>query len=247
MQAQVPILVQTVVVHNGSQELIGPVKVQLTDTGRNAVSENCAYIVESIKPNTEERWTFYVQNQSYHGSPSTASTIVFRDASGSWWRRNRSEPVQHVHEDPDNVRLPKAMREAWDRNAVSVGISPSLNRKFPSGSKPTDCAASYEGNRFHDPLAPLHPILTRTERSLTRLACQAINGLADGAEYPMLIDITRTRSIARQPRPRLAQSVLRRGLPCSDQVRSIVSSQISPCHVVLFLAPPASSLPVMRR
>jgi hypothetical protein len=50
LQVRVPLLVQTVVVHNGSQELIGPVKVQLTDTGRNAVFEDCAYIVDSIKP-----------------------------------------------------------------------------------------------------------------------------------------------------------------------------------------------------
>lgn len=131
LQVQVPLLVQTVVVHNGSQELIGPVKVQLMDTGRNAVFEDCAYIVDSIKPNAEACWTFYVQNQSYPGSPSTASTIVFRDASGSWWRRNRSEPVHHVHEDPENVRWPKAMREAWDRNAASMGITPSPEPKVP--------------------------------------------------------------------------------------------------------------------
>ena len=131
LQAQVPLLVQTVVVHNGSQELIGPVKVQLTDIGRGVVFEDCAYIVDSVKPNTEARWTFYLQNQSHPGSPSTGSTIVFRDASGSWWRRNRSEPVHHVHEDPENVRWPKAMREVWDRNAISMGLTPSPEPKVP--------------------------------------------------------------------------------------------------------------------
>lgn len=107
------------------------VQVPLMNTGRNAVFEDCAYIVDSIKPNAEARWTIYVQNQSYPDSPSTASTIVFRDASGSWWRRNRSEPVHHVHEDPENVRWPKAMREAWDRNAASMGITPSPEPKVP--------------------------------------------------------------------------------------------------------------------
>lgn len=54
-------------------------------------------------------------------------------------------------------------------------------------------------------------------------AMARINEVADGSEYPMVIDITNTQAVSRQPSHFSASSAPLRELPCLAQARSIVS------------------------
>lgn len=125
-RAPVPILRVSVVTHNGSDELIGPVRVQLVDVGRGRVFDEFSALIETIEPHTDAAVQFTWPNPDHPGLPGLGSTVIFRDASGRWWRRHLAEPIELVHADPENVGPTPRERIAIRAQQQAEGISPLL-------------------------------------------------------------------------------------------------------------------------
>lgn len=123
--ALVPVCEVTAVIHNGSQELIGPAKVQVVNRGRRAIYDDFCVIVGAVDPDSEYPVVFTFPNLDHPSSPSLGTTVIFRDASGQWWRRHESEPMEAVHDDPENANYTPAEREVWAQNARAMGMEPS--------------------------------------------------------------------------------------------------------------------------
>lgn len=110
----------TVRIHNGSKELIGPAKLQLIDPSTGALNWEFAHRTEVVDPESDELASLIFEDLSHPNVPSVGTTVIFRDASGSCWRRDRSEPVVRAHRDPENfAALPKerAASNAWSKAA----------------------------------------------------------------------------------------------------------------------------------
>ncbi|SOD71668.1 hypothetical protein SAMN05892883_1157 [Jatrophihabitans sp. GAS493] len=120
-----PAVQMTITIYNGSPELVGPVKVRVVNNGLREVLEDFAFVFASIRPTSEESVTFTFPWTQAPGQPSLGSTIVFRDSSGTWWRRHLVEPIERVHADPENGSLPKAMRDQFAANAAAMGSEPT--------------------------------------------------------------------------------------------------------------------------
>jgi hypothetical protein len=123
--AVVPVIQMTAVIHNGSDELIGPAKLQVVNSGRGKVLDDFSMMAGSVRPHSDHIVDFVWPNADYPGSPSTATTVIFRDASGSWWRRHMSEPIESVHDDPENAAWTAKERAGWAANARAMGLDPS--------------------------------------------------------------------------------------------------------------------------
>lgn len=121
--ALAPIIQATVSVHNGSKELIGPARVQMVNGGNDQVWDEFSIGVDAVEPETEYVVDFTWVNEFHPGQPSLATTLIFRDSSGQWWRRHRSEPIERVHDDPENLGPTAKERIAIRRYQQSIGIS----------------------------------------------------------------------------------------------------------------------------
>jgi hypothetical protein len=121
----VPATQLTAVIHNGSSELIGPAKLQVVNVGDNTLYDNFAAVVDAIDPDSEFVVVFTFPNPHFPGEPALGTTVIFRDASGSWWRRHRSEPIESAHDDPENSAPTAAMRAQYAANARAMGLQPS--------------------------------------------------------------------------------------------------------------------------
>ncbi len=119
-----------VTIHNGSAELIGPVKIQVLD-GYGKVFEDAAWILGSVEPETDEVAGFCLSSENFPGGHPSGSTIVYRDARAAWWRRHGAEPIEAVHDDPANREWPQAMRDEWAENARRWGGKPSPDSPVP--------------------------------------------------------------------------------------------------------------------
>lgn len=124
-RALMPVIQMTVVIHNGSKELIGPVKVQIVNLGRKQLYEDTSIIFSPIEPDSEKRVSFVIPNEDYPGEPSLGSTVLFRDASGRWWRRHHVEPIEAVHDDPENSSPTPVERAAYAQMAKAMRMAPS--------------------------------------------------------------------------------------------------------------------------
>jgi hypothetical protein len=120
-----PVLQATVVVHNGSAELIGPVKIQMVDIGLGKVFEESSILATPVEPNSDFVVTFTLDNPHHPNQPSIGATIIFRDASGRWWRRHLLEPVEAVHADPENSSYTQFEMASFAAMAHSMGHDPS--------------------------------------------------------------------------------------------------------------------------
>ncbi|SDS53247.1 hypothetical protein [Microterricola viridarii] len=127
--AVAPAIQAIVVVHNGSKELIGPIKVQMVNGGNDAIWDTFSIQVDAIEPESDKYFEFTWHNEFHPGQPALATTVLFRDASGQWWRRHRAEPVERVHDDPENVASTPSERAAWARNARAMGVEASPEPK----------------------------------------------------------------------------------------------------------------------
>jgi len=122
--ATVPIMQLTAVIHNGSKELIGPVKIQVVNTGAKSTYDS-SLSFGPIEPESDYRVSFVLPNDVHPGQPSLGTTLLFRDASGQWWRRHLYEPIQAVHDDPENTAPTRSERAAYARNALLMGMEPT--------------------------------------------------------------------------------------------------------------------------
>jgi hypothetical protein len=52
-------------------------------------------------------------------------------AVGRWWRRRLAEPIEAVHNDPENAAPLPAERAQYEANARAHGIVPSPEPKVP--------------------------------------------------------------------------------------------------------------------
>lgn len=120
-----------VAVHNRSNELIGPFKIQLVDTGLKRIYETFSLSADAIAPESDMVISFVFSNNHHPGQPGIRATLIFRDASGAWWRRHASELVERVHNDPENTAPTKAERAQHAANAIALGIVPSPEPKVP--------------------------------------------------------------------------------------------------------------------
>ena len=123
--AMTPVTELTAVIHNGSKELIGPAKLQVVNTGREATYDTFAALVGVIDPESECTVTFTFPNSDYPGQPSLGTTVLFRDASGSWWRRHLAEPIESVWNDPENASPTAAERAQYAAIALAAGLHPT--------------------------------------------------------------------------------------------------------------------------
>lgn len=122
-QAPDPVLQATVTIHNGSRELIGPARVQLVNlAGIPQAWEQTSISVDVIEPECDFVVGFTWVNNLFPGQPGLATTLIFRDASGQWWRRHRSEPIELVHDDPENSGLTPTERVERRLNQEALGI-----------------------------------------------------------------------------------------------------------------------------
>ena len=118
-EALTSLLQVTVVVHNGSKELIGPIRVELLVGGKRLLP---SLGIAEVEPDTNFVLDFtWVSPAGI--VPSLESTILFRDSSAQWWRRHRSQPIERVHNDPENVDLPAAERITARAAQKALGIS----------------------------------------------------------------------------------------------------------------------------
>jgi len=125
-----PAIQATVKVHNGSGELISPIKIQMVDLGLGRVIEDtCILTSGPVEPGTDYVVAFTLENPHYPGSPSLGAKLLFRDASGRWWRRYLMEPVEEVHSDPENATYTPSERRRFAVSARAMGMEPTPEPK----------------------------------------------------------------------------------------------------------------------
>lgn len=127
-----PGLQVTVKVHNGSAELISPIKLQIVDLGLQSVIEDTSIVTSGpVEPGSDYVVCFTLENTHYPGSPSLGAKLLFRDASGRWWGRYLLNPVEEVHDDPENYTFTAAERAGFAANALRMGHHPSADPQVP--------------------------------------------------------------------------------------------------------------------
>lgn len=80
-------VLSSVAVHNGSDELIGPVWVQAFNPG-NGQSWDFAIPFGFVEPHSHRVAELYCSNPAYPAEPNVLARVVFRDSRGRWWRRS---------------------------------------------------------------------------------------------------------------------------------------------------------------
>ncbi|MGW9632218.1 hypothetical protein ACWGST_16090 [Agromyces sp. NPDC055520] len=116
-----PALDLVATVHNRSKELIGPIRLQLT-AGDDVIQDPSARI-EAIEPESEYSVQFILPNPVHPAFQVPRATILYRDASGRWWRRHRAEPIERVHSDPENAGPTPAERIRIRKQQAAIGIA----------------------------------------------------------------------------------------------------------------------------
>jgi hypothetical protein len=121
-RAIAPLIQTTVIIHNGSKELIGPARVQMVNGGTGRTWDEFSISVGAVDPESDYVVGFTWINKVHPGQPSLASTVIFRDASGQWWRRHRAEPIERVHDDPENTGPTATERIGTRLSQEAMGI-----------------------------------------------------------------------------------------------------------------------------
>lgn len=123
-RALAPLNHATVVIHNGSKELIGPARVQMVNGGDGKIWDEFSLSVDAVDPESNFVVDFTWLNEFHPGQPSLATTVIFRDASGQWWRRHRAEPIERVHDDPENQGATATQRAHIRSAQIAAGLEP---------------------------------------------------------------------------------------------------------------------------
>lgn len=127
--ALAPLIQTTVVIHNGSKELIGPARVQMVNSERTW--EEFSITAPSVEPETDYVVEFIWANEVHPAQAPLGTTVIFRDASGQWWRRYGAEPIEIVHADPENEGLTAVERAKTRELQALQGIAEELRVKEP--------------------------------------------------------------------------------------------------------------------
>lgn len=112
----------TAEIHNGSNELIGPARIQMVNGATGKAWDTFSISVAAIDPESSYVVDFTWPNELHPGQPSLGTTVIFRDATGRWWRRHMSEPIEHVHADPENEGPPPKEREGIRAYQRRIGV-----------------------------------------------------------------------------------------------------------------------------
>lgn len=117
-----PIMRATDAIHNGSDELIHPVKLQLRDTGLDRILDRISLRTGPVEPHTEHLVDISVINEHFPGEPGISPVIIFRDSSGRWWKRHEYEPIERIHDDPNNTAETAAERAERAERIKRLGL-----------------------------------------------------------------------------------------------------------------------------
>lgn len=126
-----PVYQVKVIVCNKSEELIGPVKVQMINSGNGKTWNTFSILIGTIEPNTNSEVEFVWENDVFPNQYGLMSTIIFRDSNSSWWRRKGSDPIEKVHNDPENSCYTPWERELSAKRAEALGWIPSQEPRLP--------------------------------------------------------------------------------------------------------------------
>lgn len=99
--AEGPVLKVTIVIYNGSKEVIGPLRIRLIYTDTNW-PESPGVTVDTVAPESTSTVVLIGNNDLYPFTPVLIPNLLFRDSAGSWWTRGGTNPVEWAHDDPEN-------------------------------------------------------------------------------------------------------------------------------------------------
>ena len=127
--ALLPIIQVTAVIHNGSKELIGPARIQMVDKGFKRTWDEFSIKVGDVAPESDYVVNFTWINEHHPGQPALGTTVIFRDASAEWWRRHLTEPIEQVHNDPENSGPTPTERVGIRAQQIVMGVDPMEEHK----------------------------------------------------------------------------------------------------------------------
>jgi len=96
----------------------------MANGGNGKVWDDFSISVNAIDPESDYVVDFTWINEFYPGAPSLATTVIYRDASGQWWRCHGAEPIEDVHDDPGNMGPTPTERVRIRRQQVAMGFDP---------------------------------------------------------------------------------------------------------------------------
>lgn len=121
-KAIAPVIRAAVRVHNGSDELMGPAKIQLYDTGHKKLFDRVTMFTGPIEPHSDYVVDLSIINEIHPNQPSLGMVTIFRDSSNRWWKRHQSEAIERIHDDPNNMSDSAAERAGRERNLKMAGL-----------------------------------------------------------------------------------------------------------------------------
>ncbi|MGO2750294.1 MAG: hypothetical protein ACTIA6_09615 [Pseudoclavibacter sp.] len=91
-----PVVRCTYKIVNHSDEVIGPVRLNLVDPKTGELIANVEGTIPYIEPGGEVRYGAVLVDRWRTEVVELHARIIFRDSSGTWWHRYESEPVQRA-------------------------------------------------------------------------------------------------------------------------------------------------------
>lgn len=91
---QRPLALVQITVHNGSDEVMGPVEIALHDRMSGSFMSDAVYILSRVQAGAETTVHIGLADQWHPAHPALNARIVFRDSVGRWWQRFENESVR---------------------------------------------------------------------------------------------------------------------------------------------------------
>ncbi|WP_160073399.1 hypothetical protein [Pseudoclavibacter sp. 8L] len=112
-----PIVACHVKLSNGSDEIMGPIRVDLVDPISGSLVRDGSSEVRRLEPLGSLIRVMVIEDE-WSGRPPLKARIVFRDSSGTWWHRYESEPIQRA---PRSIRGGASAEQVFARKLRSRG------------------------------------------------------------------------------------------------------------------------------
>jgi hypothetical protein len=93
--AATPLILASLLVYNGSKELIGPVRFRIVNRETGEYFSDIPADLDNVAPESQASVSFTFANPSHPVPPWIGTEILFRDSSSQWWSRLLSEPIKH--------------------------------------------------------------------------------------------------------------------------------------------------------